>query len=131
MKPARARRACTHTASANVPAQRAAGFFRRMPMADGRSTTSPERTLAGYLLVLLFACVCLCTLISQRLRIARCGGSISRLHQESIKLRAQHYRLGLRVAEQESYERLRTRAEAMAIELVPPEQADNDTASPD
>lgn len=99
-------------------------------MANGRSTTSPERALAGYFLVLLFACVCLCTLISQRLRIARCGGSISRLHQESIELRAQHYRLDLRVAEQESYERLRAGGEAMAIGLVPPEQAD-DAASPD
>ena len=100
-------------------------------MANGRRADSPERTLVGYLLVLLFACVCLSVLISQRLRIARSGRRISRLHEESTELRAEHYRLDFRVAEQASYEKLRARARAMAVKLVPPEGVAGDAAQID
>jgi len=84
---------------------------------------SPESSFVAYLLVLLFVCVCLAILISQRLRIARRGRAISRLYTESIKLRTQECRLRLRVAEGASYRSLIRRGKEMGIKLVPPEQA--------
>ena len=87
------------------------------------NTNSPsERNLAAYLLVLLFACVCLSILIGQRLRIARCGRGISSLHEELVGHRTKQGRLKLRVAEEASYRKLLARAARIGIKLAPPEE---------
>jgi|GEM_PF-3307931 len=92
-------------------------------MSDDQTTRAPESSFAVYLLVLLFACVCLAILVSQRLRIAYCGRSITKLHGESIELSAQQCRLRLRVAERTSYQNLLKCGNRMQIKLVPPEEA--------
>ena len=92
-------------------------------MSDDQTTRASESSLVAYLLALLFACVCLAILISQRLQIAYCGRSITRLHGESVELRAQQCRLRLRVAERTSYENLLKCGKRMQIKLVPPEEA--------
>jgi hypothetical protein len=94
-----------------------------MPMKREEQTRFAGRNFIVYFLLLLFTCLCMSILVSQRLRIARCGERIITLHEEAARLRSEQSHLRLGVAQQSSYHKLQTRAREMAIKLVPPEEA--------
>ena len=90
-------------------------------MADS-TAKSPARTLIIYILVVVFACVCSTIVISQRLQIARVGGTVSELHDEAVHLRERQLHLQNEVARKASYSVLVEQAARLKLDLVPPEE---------
>ena len=91
-------------------------------MSADKADNSSWKSLAAYMLVLLFVSLCCIMLISQRMEIASRGKSISDLHSQAVKLRSQRAHLELEVAQKASYENLLAQMRRMGLHLVSPEE---------